>query len=264
MDRGDLLALYDRHERREARPIGQRVERGPHAVRHVGAPGEPSWVLWSDLAQVDADAAIAAEQARFAASGQSFEWKHFAHDAPADLLERLRAAGFVAEEAEELMVLDLGAAPKRVEGSPDHDVRSLGMEGWDDVAQVLVAVWPHLAAGFVPRFGAEIAAAPDRVRLFVAYAGAAPVAAGWTVDGSSASPFLGLAGGATLAEHRGRGLYRALVAARVRHARALGKRFLTVDAGPMSAPILARLGFVRLTTTTPCVWQPPRSEPSPG
>lgn len=258
MDRRDLLALYDLHERREARPAGWRVEVGPRTVRHVGAPGEPSWVIWSDLAGVDADAAIAAEQRYFAGLGQAFEWKHFAHDAPADLLERLLAAGFVAEESEALMVLDVRAAPDWLDQDDGHDVRALGIEAWDDVAHVLMAVWPALAEGFVPRFRAEIEAAPDRVRLFVAYAHEAPVAAGWVVDGGPTSPFLGLFGGATLVEHRGRGLYRALVAARARFARARGKGFSTVDAGPMSTPILERLGFVRLTTTTPCVWRPPR------
>lgn len=258
MDRDALLALYDRHERREARPLGLRVEHGPRTVRHVGAPGAPSWVIWSDLAGVDADAAIAAEQARFAALGQGFEWKHFAHDAPADLLERLRAAGFEVEEPEALLALDLEAAPGWVASDAGHDVRALGPEGFEDLARVLVAVWPSLADDYVPRFRADVAAAPERVRLFVAYAGGAPVAAGWTIDGGPDSPFLGLFGGATLPEHRGRGLYRALVAARARHARAHGKRFLTVDAGPMSAPILERLGFLLLTTTTPCVWRPPR------
>ena len=257
MDRRDLLALYDLHERREARPAGWRVELAPHTVRHVGAPGEPSWVLWSDLAEADADAVIAAEQARFGALGQGFEWKHFGHDAPADLLERLLAAGFEAEEPEALMVLDLHAAPAWIDREDGHDVRALGLEGWDDVARVLVAVWPEFAEGFVPRFRAEIEAAPERVRLFVAYADEAPVASAWVVDGGPASPFLGLFGGATLTEHRGRGLYRALVAARARFARTRGKRYLMVDAGPMSAPILERLGFARLTTTTPCVWRPP-------
>lgn len=257
MDREALLALYDLHERREARPFGQRVERGVHTVRHVGHPGDPSWVIWNDLSSADADAAISVEQARFAELGQSFEWKHFGHDLPTDLLERLLAAGFEAEEAEALMVLDLQAPPGWIASDGGHDVRALGIEGWDDVAHVLVTVWPHLAGEFVPRFRTEIEAAPERVRLFVAYVDDAPVSAGWTVDGGPPSPFVGLFGGATLAEHRGRGFYRALVAARARFARARGKRILTVDAGPMSAPILERLGFVRLTTTTPCVWRPP-------
>ena len=259
MDRGALLALYDLHERREARPIGQRVEGGPRTIRHVGAPGAPSWVIWSDLAGVDPDAAIAIEQARFTELGQGFEWKHFAHDAPADLLERLLAAGFVADVPEALMVLDLHAAPDWSEADDRHDVRALrGDAGWGDFTQVLLAVWPRLADGYVARFRAEVDAAPDRVQRFVAYSGGAPVSAAWVVDAGPASPFLGLFGGSTLPEHRGRGLYRALVAARARRARAHGKRFLSVDAGPMSAPILERLGFVQLTTTTPCTWSPPR------
>jgi GNAT superfamily N-acetyltransferase len=258
MDRPALLALYDRHERRGARPIGLRVEHGPHTVRHVGPPGAPSWVIWSDLAGVDADAVIAAEQARFAELGGDVEWKHFGHDDPADLPARLRAAGFVPEEAEALMALDLEAAPGWLASDGGHDVRALGPDGFGDLERVLVAVWPHLADGFVPRFRSDVAAAPDRVHLFVAYTEGAPVAAGWTVDEGPGSPFLGLFGGATLPEHRGRGLYRALVAARARWARVRGKRFLTVDAGPMSKPILEGLGFVELTTTTPFVWRPPR------
>ena len=258
MEREALLALYDLHERRVARPVRQCVERGPYTVRHVGRPGDPSWVIWSDLGGVDADAAIAAEQERFAALGQGFEWKHFGHDAPADLLARLIAAGFEAEATEALMALDLHAAPGWLEEGGGHEVHELGIEGRDDVAHVLLAVWPHLADDFMPRFWREMEAAPEHVRLFVGYVDAAPAAAGWTLDGGSTSPFLGLFGGATLAEHRGRGLYRALVAARARFARARGKRFLTVDAGPMSAPILERLGFAALTTTTPCVWRPPR------
>lgn len=171
--------------------------------------------------------------------------------------ERLLAVGFDAEVSEALMVLDLHAAPDWVEQDDGHDVGTLGIEGWDDVARVLVAVWPQLADDFVPRFRAEVEAAPERVRSFVAYVDAIPVAAGWTVDGGPASPFLGQFGGATLAEHRGRGFYRALVDARARLARARDKRYLTVDAGPRSAPIRDCLGFDRVTTTTPCVWRPP-------
>jgi predicted acetyltransferase len=43
--------------------------------------------------------------------------------------------------------------------------------------------------------------------------------------------------------HRRRGLYTALLAARAQEARRRGARFLTVDASPMSQPILEKLGF---------------------
>jgi hypothetical protein len=70
------------------------------------------------------------------------------------------------------------------------------------------------------------------------------------------SVFGGLYGGGTLQSHRGRGLYRAVVAARACDAAKMGARYLIVDALPTSRPILERLGFVRLTDTWPCVLRP--------
>ncbi|MEB0307171.1 GNAT family N-acetyltransferase, partial [Cryobacterium sp. 10I1] len=60
----------------------------------------------------------------------------------------------------------------------------------------------------------------------------------------------------TLAEWRGRGVYRALVAARAQLAARRGVPYLQVDASDDSLPILLRLGFEAVTTTTPYVWTP--------
>jgi GNAT superfamily N-acetyltransferase len=68
--------------------------------------------------------------------------------------------------------------------------------------------------------------------------------------------FAGLWGGATLAEWRGLGIYRALVARRAQLAAGRGVCYLQVDASGDSAPILQRLGFQALATTTPYVWTP--------
>ena len=68
--------------------------------------------------------------------------------------------------------------------------------------------------------------------------------------------FGGLYGGGTRAGHRGRGFYRALVAARARDARERGATCLLVDALPTSRPILERLGFEHLTDTWACEWTP--------
>ena len=70
--------------------------------------------------------------------------------------------------------------------------------------------------------------------------------------------FAGLWGGATLREWRSRGIYRALVARRAQLAATRHVPYLQVDASSDSAPILRRLGFQALTTTTPYVWTPPR------
>ena len=68
--------------------------------------------------------------------------------------------------------------------------------------------------------------------------------------------FASLWGGSTLEAYRGRGIYRALVARRAALARDAGSAYLQVDASDMSRPILERLGFVALTTTTPYVFEP--------
>jgi hypothetical protein len=45
-----------------------------------------------------------------------------------------------------------------------------------------------------------------------------------------------------------------LLAARAQEARARGFSLLTVDASPMSRPILEKHGFQHLATSTPCKW----------
>ena len=81
------------------------------------------------------------------------------------------------------------------------------------------------------------------------------VSAAWTVF-HVGTDFAYLAGGSTLEAWRGRGIYRALVAVRAQRAAARGTRYLIVDASDDSAPILRRLGFRAVTTTTPYVWAP--------
>jgi GNAT superfamily N-acetyltransferase len=55
-----------------------------------------------------------------------------------------------------------------------------------------------------------------------------------------------LNGGAVRPKFRGRGIYRAMVAARVEMARSAGVAGLAVWGGPMSAPILERMGFQKV------------------
>ena len=86
----------------------------------------------------------------------------------------------------------------------------------------------------------------------VAYVDGQPVSGG-RVDLEPGVDFAGMFGGVTLPEFRGRGLYRATVARRAELAREAGYRWLYVDALPTSRPILERVGFVALTTTTPFV-----------
>ena len=91
---------------------------------------------------------------------------------------------------------------------------------------------------------------PSPLAAVVAVAGDSPIAAG-RVEFHADTEFASLWGGGTVAAWRGRGVFRALVAHRAALAAERGFRYLQVDALPASRPILKRLGFVELATTTP-------------
>ena len=111
MNLQEVLALYDREQRREIEYPGMSRQVLPRLVRYVRPAPGMSFVLHSDLDEGSADAAINEQLAYFAALQQPFEWKVYAHDRPADLAQRLAARGFVLEEPDAIMVLDVAAAP---------------------------------------------------------------------------------------------------------------------------------------------------------
>ncbi len=102
---------------------------------------------------------------------------------------------------------------------------------------------------------AERKADPNAISIVVAEADGEIVCAGW-VRFVKGTDFATLWGGATLPAWRGRGIYRATVAHRAGMAARRGFHFLEVDASSDSRPILERLGFTAVTTTTPYVWSP--------
>ncbi|GAA3668532.1 GNAT family N-acetyltransferase [Nonomuraea antimicrobica] len=248
-----MLAAFDGALRREAVPDGPGsvVERDGAVVRQVGPEQGWNGVLWSDLGPGDADAAIAAQVRHYGALGRSFEWKLYGHDRPADLDRRLLAAGFVPEPAETVMVAEAAriAAPPVL---PDG-VALVPVTGAREVA--LLADVHDLAFGTTHEavrehlLGQIVAGG---VVAVLAMAGAVPVSAA-RMDLHPGTGFASLWGGGTVPRWRGRGVYRALVAHRAREAVARGYRYLQVDASEESRPILARLGFTALTTTTPYV-----------
>ncbi|GGN10888.1 GNAT family N-acetyltransferase [Streptomyces fuscichromogenes] len=253
MDHQAVLALYDRDMREGARSDGPgaRIERTGAVVRQVADAEGWNGVLWSDLDEATADRAIAEQLGFFAARGREFEWKLYGHDLPSDLGERLTAAGFQPEPEETLMVgevarlsLDAGL-PEGVRVLPATD-----RAGIELVVDVHEKAFGTDGSRLRHRLLARLADQPDSVVAMVALAGDEPVSAA-RVELVPGARFAGLWGGGTVAGWRGRGVYRALVAHRARVAAAHGCRYLQVDASPMSRPILERLGFHALSTTTP-------------
>ncbi|MFI8420088.1 GNAT family N-acetyltransferase [Streptomyces sp. NPDC085479] len=250
-----LLDLHDRQLRREARPDGPdcRVERSGAVVRQTGPAHAWNGVLWSGLDERTADAAIAAQLAHYRAEGVSFEWKLYGHDGPADLGARLVAAGFVAEEPETLMAADADAQAGAVPLPPGVELREVtDAEGVRQVVEVHERAFGTDSSDLGRRLLDRMAADPGTVTAVLALADGVPVSAA-RLELYPGTDFAGLWGGGTVEEWRGHGLYRALVAHRARVAATRGHRYVQVDAAPTSRPILQRLGFLPLTTTTPYV-----------
>ncbi|MEU8945987.1 GNAT family N-acetyltransferase [Streptomyces sp. NPDC048489] len=256
MDHVAVLALFDRDMREDARPDGPgaRVERVDKVVRQVGAEHGWNGVVWSDLDGVGADAAIADQVRYFTGLGREFEWKVYGHDKPENLGQRLRDAGFVAQPEETLMIAELGDLA--LDAQPPEGVRLLPVTdraGVDLVADVHRQAFGTDSGRMRRQLLAQLTGEEDNVVAVVALAGDEPVSAA-RMEMAPGARFAGLWGGGTVESWRGRGIYRALVAHRARVAADRGYRYVQVDASSQSRPVLARLGFQPLTTTTPYVY----------
>ena len=255
----NLLATFDTQLRaRVPDPLTPGVEvewDGP--ILRLDDPATRGWVLYREL-NVDGaelDALIHRQIEWFARRDTRFEWKHYGHDRPADLPARLLAAGFVPEEQETVVAAAVADVAGPVRLPPGVTLREVTeRRDFERIEAMEEAVWgdrSHIG----DMLDAEHAAGPDTITTVVAEAGGEVVSAAW-MRFERGTDFGTLWGGATLAEWRRKGIYRALVAHRANLARDRGLRWLAVDASDDSRPILERLGFVALTTTTPYVWSP--------
>lgn len=251
----EIRALYTRDQRRDIEWPDMRRMVTPYTVRHIGIKEPIGAVTYSDLSGVDdADRVIDEEIAYFEGIGHDFEWKYFSYDQPPDLLQRLRARGFKIEEAETVMVCDLATAPQGFFDTGAHDIRPItDPADAQIVADILAEVWKSDESSLQERLANYLTQYSESIGVYVAYVDDSPVSAAWITF--HAGQFAGLWGGSTLEAYRGRGLYTALLAARARAARSRGVRYLTIDASPMSRPIVERRGFVAIATSYPCNWE---------
>ena len=163
---------------------------------------------------------------------------------PADLREQLPALGVASDDEEPVLTgMTAQAPPPETDGV---DVRRI-----DTLEEYLAAletdwqVWQTPAAERAERrvLEAERFAPMQAARVvhhFAAFLGGERVGFGRAIHMDSA---VALFGGSVLPHARGQGVYRALVRARWDHAVARGTPILVVQAGAMSRPVLAGLGF---------------------
>jgi GNAT superfamily N-acetyltransferase len=260
IDIASLLSAYDEQLRAaEATnlPAGATAERDGPVVRIVGQfRGFISAPRDVGLRGRELDDLITRQRDYFSARGEAVEWKTRGHDEPADLPARLRAAGFAPEEQETVLIAPVEAVA--IESAPLDGVTVRQVTADEDlrrIAELESEVWGQDWSWLGDDLIARIKADPEGIAVFAAEAAGAVVSAAWLVF-KPGTEFAALWGGSTLAGWRGRGIYRALVARRAQLAAQRGVRYLQVDASEDSRPILQRLGFLAVTTTTPYVWTP--------
>ena len=248
MNASDILARYDAEVR--ALPPAEAGLQHQWVEGVLRATGTYNYIGWWSLADDQVEAAVQREAAHFRGLGQEVEWKVFSHDRPLRLTSYLAAAGFVPDETETFLIYDLDDGGLEVENLPGIDVRRASDEaGLRDYAAANCAAFgpsdhPYQQVDvLLPRLH------DGSLSIYVAYADDKPICAG-RLELLADRAFAGLYGGGTDPAWRGRGVYRAVVAARGAEARSRGVRYLTVDARETSRPILERLGFVTLAQVT--------------
>ena len=262
-ERVRLLSIFDAQMRggdRMQLPASVHQEADGPVYRRWGG-GARGLVIGRSLAELEdsqVDALIEKQIAFFERLSLAFEWKTYAHDGRADLPRRLISHGLIPEEPESLVIgriSELNQEPDLPERVALREVHSSA--DTDQMAELLSTV-ARADRGYLGRlFFEEHLANPDHVVLLVAES-AGKVVATARLNLEPGSEFGSLWSGSVLPEWRGRGLYRALVACRARRAAAQGYRYLQVDATESSRPILERLGFQTVGSTTPYCWTPPR------
>ncbi len=262
----ELLAAYDAQLRAEAEV------RSATDVTRVGPLWLATWapsrgfVTHRSLGDSDEDVLrrlAEAVLAHFSADPriEEVEWKTRAHDRTMGLGDVLGAAGFEPGPAEAIMIgeathlavdmpLPAGVALRRITSATDvHAMAVMEAHVFEDPSYI--ARVPQMLEDLARGDGVEFWAA----EVCDDEGGSAQMVCAGRLEPVAGTDFAGLWGGGTLPQWRGRGIYRALTAARARSAVALGKRYLNADCTEMSRPILERSGLVAVSETTPWTWR---------
>lgn len=204
---------------------------------------------------------------RDSTSAIEFEWKTRGHDLPADLTERLIAHGFEAQEVETVMIGEVSMLAEDRELPEGVTLRRIGFDAdgnalssasvTTDVQRMLDmqdSVFGRPSHQDAAEYAASLLEHPLLKEAWIAEADGLVICTG-RLELVPGTDFAGLWGGATLGSWRGKGIYRALTAARARSAQAKGVLYLNSDSTEYSRPILERSGFLAVTTTTPYIWR---------
>jgi hypothetical protein len=160
-------------------------------------------------------------------------------------------------EQKSILVLELEEVPQWLFGPAKHRVpRIRTVEQQAVVMAVEQEVWDDDVSGLQRYLLTILNHHSQRMAIYAAYSEGVPVSAAWIYFPAN-SRFASLWGGSTLESRRRKGFYSALLVKREQEAARRGVEYLTVDAGPMSRPILESLGFQTIAQAHACRWSPP-------
>lgn len=246
MNRREMFRRYAAQCKRSA-PAGYRRD-GANGVTRFTPVGEAleGIVTFSEHSAESVDDAIAEQVVYFDQIGRDFEWKVYDFDTPADLATRLEAWGFLSGDREAFLIYDLERYREEPHGSEFRIERVTTHAGVREVVDLQAQVWGRS----YPGLESSLLAAMDRTAVYCAYTDDGLVGTGW-IEFPEGVTFAELHGGAVLPAMRGRGVYSALLAARLGEAKRRGAEFVAVDAAPMSRPILLKKGLRYVCDTIP-------------
>lgn len=257
-----LLAAYDEELRTDAETPSAIDVRTLGPLRLVKFARGRGFVTYRDLAGADAAeirrlVAGALDHYRADQTITKVEWKTRGHDKTPGLRRALLDHGFVEGETESIMI---GEAQLLVTGTslpPGVVLRTIHSDQEIiRMSQMQADVFDDIDTESFAAALSERLARKDGMELWVAEYDGQIVCSG-RLEPVKGTAFAGIWGGATRAEWRGRGIYRALTAARAESALSAGKKWLHSDSTEFSRPILERAGLVKVSTTTPFTWAKP-------
>lgn len=248
--------IFDQYvsERRACCIDGFDIDLLPFASRYVprSSSAEP-FLSFTNLPVGDERRLIREQIAFFEGRGEPFEWKVYDLDRPSNLRQLLELEGFVTDPPEAFMVfsLDQGLRSQPAD-SQKFTVRDAAWDDRtiDDVVKIQESVWRREFSWLNSQLRDTLRAHSDQLSIYCAYHGGIPAGCGW-IDFPPNSRFADLHGGAVVEELRGQGIYSLLFQRRAQEAQRRGYHYLTVDAAPMSRPILERAGFEYVCGTYP-------------
>ena len=240
-----------RWELRNLQWDGENLEQAAAVTRRITSIRNACDITCFAVNNENAEELIREEIIRAQALKVALEWKVFSFDF-SGFVPRLKSAGFSVGEREAMVVYDLNAGLHPFE-EPGRDSvhRVTGVEMLGDFQSAYTAAFSQDCSATVAQLAEALQAGRSGHDAYLAYVDGVPASVGRLYTHPK-SAFAGLYGGGTSPSYRGRGLYRAIVAARARDALKAGARYLLVDAMPTSLPILLRLGFVRVAESWPC------------